>query len=97
MRQQNQPIVAHVAAAAEIAASKALTAAAGPAGAVQTAETTARKSAPAATSGPQFSGVMPPMATQGTVMISAHQRRISRSARCPLTLVAVGKKAPKAT
>src|SRR3546814_16949861 len=48
-----------------IARQKAETAAAGPSGCCQTPAETARKSAPAATSGPQFSTVIPPMATQG--------------------------------
>jgi hypothetical protein len=50
-----------------------------------------------ATKGAQFAGVMPPMATHGTVMISLHQRRISMSGRALASLVWVGKKAPKAT
>src|SRR5215469_9598801 len=60
--------------AADMALRKDFTAAAGPWGWSQTAEMTARKSAPAWTRGAQFSGEMPPMATDGTVMISLHQR-----------------------
>ena len=55
------------------------------------------KSAPAATSGRQFSGVIPPMATQGVTIISCQISRISGSARVLASLVVVGKKAPKAT
>ena len=55
------------------------------------------KSAPAATSGPQLAGVIPPMATHGVSMISCQISRISGSARVLASLVAVGKKAPNAT
>ena len=63
----------------------------------QTPADTARKSAPAATSGRQFWGVIPPMATQGISMVSCQMARTSASARIGASLVAVGKKAPKAT
>ena len=46
----------------------------------QTPAETARKSAPASISGFAFSTVMPPMATPGTTIISAHQRSNSMSA-----------------
>lgn len=75
----------------------AATAAAGPSGWFQTPLTTARKSAPAVTRGGQLSTVMPPMATQGTVVMADQISRISGSALVFGTLVVVGKKAPKAT
>src|SRR6185437_1628586 len=85
--------------AALIASLKALTAAAGPCGWSHTAAITARKSALALTSVPQFSGVIPPMAQDGTVMISFHQVRISGSlpAMRRVSLVVERKKPPKAT
>jgi hypothetical protein len=43
--------------------------------------TTARKSVPARTSGAQFSGVMPPIAQDGSSIISDHQARISGSSK----------------
>ena len=73
-----------------MARSNARTAAAAPSGQSHTADTTARKSAPASTRRPQFSGAMPPMATQGTVTASCHQRRIAGSARARGRLVDVG-------
>ncbi len=42
---------------------------------------TARKSAPASTSGPQFSWVMPPIAQHGTIVVSLQSRSTSGSAR----------------
>jgi len=50
-----------------------------------------------ATSVPQFSGVMPPIATEGTVITSLHQARSSGVAWCFVALLPLGKKAPKAT
>ena len=41
--------------------------------------------------------VIPPMATQGVSTVSCQMVRISGSGRCVVSLVAVGKKAPKAT
>ena len=76
---------------------KAFTAAAGPSGWPQTALQTARKSAPASTSARPFSGVMPPIATQGISNRVDHQDRIDGSGRWRASLVAVGKKAPNAT
>src|SRR5688572_9908873 len=76
---------------------KVFTAAAGPCGWSQTPEEPARKSAPASTRGVALAVVMPPMATQGTTIISAHQCRVSISALMLASLVVVGKKAPKAT
>src|SRR5690606_11696385 len=58
----------------------ALTAWAGPFSSVHTPPPTARKSAPARSSGSQFAAVIPPMATEGTVAVSLHHVRISRSA-----------------
>src|SRR4051794_28170345 len=84
-------------AAAAIAAFSALTPAAGPSGWFQMEPTTARKSAPARTSGWQFSAVMPPMAQQGSSIISDHQDRMSGVARALASLVPEGKNAPKAT
>src|SRR5579883_782064 len=78
---QRDPGHAVLSRAAAMALLKARTAAAGPAGWFQTALTTARKSAPARTSCEQFSGVMPPIATQGTVIISLHQARRSGDGR----------------
>ena len=62
-----------------------------------TAWLTARKSAPAPTSGPQFSGVIPPMATHGISNSDCHHLKSSGSGRCSLVLVLLGKKLPKAT
>ena len=73
------------------------TAAPGPASWFHTAPLTARKSAPASISGAAFSTVTPPIATQGISMIADHQRNTSGSARCEARLVALSKKAPKAT
>src|SRR5258707_6195706 len=61
------------ASASAIARLNARTAAPGPSRWFHTAVTTARKSAPAVTRGAQMSGVMPPIATPGTGMISLHQ------------------------
>src|SRR5690348_7362392 len=85
--------------AAAIAALNSLTAAPGPCGWSQTAAMTARKSAPASTSTRQFCGVIPPMAQQGTVMVSLHQRKISGSfpAMRRVSLVVERKNPPKAT
>jgi hypothetical protein len=69
----------------------------GPSGCDQIAPMTARKSAPASTSGPQLSCVMPPIAQQGITVVSLHHSRISGLARCFAAFVALGKKAPKAT
>src|SRR3977135_2474070 len=66
--------------ACAIAASIAATPAAGPWLCSQTALITARNSAPAATSGAQLPGVMPPMATAGIVMMRVHQDKVSISA-----------------
>src|SRR3546814_4495387 len=60
-------------------ASTAATPARGPSGWPHTAPLTARKSAPAFTSGAAFSAVMPPMATQGSSNSAVHQPRIDRS------------------
>ena len=49
------------------------------------------------TSAAQFAAVMPPMATQGSSIISDHHARIAGSARVGASLVAVAWKAPKAT
>jgi len=76
---------------------KARTAAAGPSGCCQTPALTARKSAPASTRGDALATVMPPMATHGTVIRLLHHARISGSACDGGFLVAVAKKAPKAT
>ena len=62
-----------------------------------TAPLTARKSAPAATSGAQFCGVIPPIATQGISNSDCHQVNSSGSGRCSLAFVSLGKKLPKAT
>ena len=75
----------------------ACTAAAGPSGCAQTAEQTARKSAPASTSTRPLSGVIPPIATQGISNRVVHQERIDGSGRWRVSLVVVGKKAPNAT
>src|SRR3954471_2429209 len=77
--------------------SNAFTAAAGPSACPHTAAHTARKSAPASTSARPFSGVMPPIATQGISKTRDHQERIEGSGRWSVGLVVVGKKAPKAT
>ena len=58
---------------------------------------TARKSAPAAITGRQFSTVMPPIATHGTCITPLHHWRMSSSAGVVTVLVPEGKKAPKAT
>ena len=47
--------------------------------------------------GAQFAAVMPPMATVGISITSAHQESSSGSALWTVSLVVVGKKAPKAT
>ena len=83
--------------AAAIAAFIARTPAAAPSGCAHTAPTTARKSAPARTSGAQLAAVMPPIATQGSSNMPLHHSRISGAGRCCVSLVEVGKKAPKAT
>ena len=62
--------------ACRIAVLSAFTPAAGPSGWLQTHPTTARKSAPARTSGAQLAGVMPPMAQHGSSIISDHHARI---------------------
>ena len=80
-----------------MAAKNPFTAAPGPCGWLQTALDTARKSAPASTTGPQFSGVIPPIATHGVCMVSCQIDRVSRSQEVGASLVVVGKKAPKAT
>src|SRR6478672_13909297 len=69
---------------------KAFTAAAGPWGCAHTPAETARKSAPASTSGLAFPTVIPPIATHGTTINSLHQRRISGSAAAFGCLVWVG-------
>ena len=63
----------------------------------QTPPATARKSAPAAITGRQFSTVMPPIATHGTSISSLHHSRMSSSAGVVTALVLDGKNAPKAT
>src|SRR5690242_15459758 len=83
--------------ASAIALFRARTPAAGPSGWFQMQPTTARKSAPARTSGPQFSGVMPPMAQQGSSISSDHHVRISGSMKRDTSLVPEGKNAPNAT
>src|SRR5690606_35084905 len=88
---------ARTASAAAIASLTARTPAAGPSGWFQTPPAMQRKSAPAVTSGPQLSGVMPPIATEGTVATSFHQASRSGSARRVTSFVPEGKKAPKAT
>jgi hypothetical protein len=45
----------------------------------------------------QFSGVIPPIATQGTTIKSLHHLSMSVLAEKFAILVVVGKKAPKAT
>src|SRR5580765_7758132 len=76
---------------------KARTAASGPSLWFHTPPATARKSAPAATTGRQFSTVMPPIATQGISIRPLHHSRISRSAGTVTVLVVDGKNAPNAT
>jgi hypothetical protein len=76
---------------------KAPTAAAGPPGCDQTDAQTARKSAPASTRTGAFSGVIPPIATQGSSKSVVHQPRIDGSGLWNTSLVLVGKKAPNAT
>src|SRR3546814_16666244 len=78
-------------------ASKAATPARGPSGWPNTAPLTARKSAPAFTSGAAFSAVMPPMATQGSSNRDVHQPRIDGTGRSWDSLIVVGYKATKAT
>ena len=73
------------------------TAVLGPSGWPHTPAETAKKSAPAATKGAQLSTVIPPMATQGTFVVSAHTYNTSMEAGSVFSLVAEGKKAPKAT
>src|SRR3546814_13348289 len=80
-----------------IARQKAETAAAGPSGCCQTPAETARKSAPAATSGPQFSTVIQTMATQGASIRPAHHSLVSGSAPLLAALVPAGQNATKAT
>src|SRR5262245_13317929 len=82
---------------AEKTSLKARTAASGPRGWFHTPPATARKSAPAATSGWQLATVMPPMATQGTSIRPLHHSTIPRSAGVVTVLVVDGKKAPNAT
>ena len=77
--------------AAAIEAFNARTPAAGPSGWFQTHPTTARKSAPAWTRGAQFSGVMPPMAQQGSSISSDHHWMISGSTKRVTSLVPGGK------
>src|SRR5262249_31587651 len=81
----------------ENSALKPRTAASAPSGCSHTPAETARKSAPASINPGALAIVMPPMATQGTTMISLHQRSNSISALVFGSLVLVGKKAPKAT
>src|SRR5262249_35831512 len=69
---------------------KRATAFSGAAAGAPTPAETARKSAPAAIKGAALSSVMPPMATQGTSMVSVHQDKRSGSARVSASLVAVG-------
>ena len=76
---------------------KARTAASGPSLWFHTPPATARKSAPAAITGRQFSTVMPPIATQGISISSLHHSTISMSAGVVTALVVEGKNAPKAT
>src|SRR5215472_14950314 len=80
--------------AAAIASFIARTPAAGPSGCPHTAPITARKSAPASTSGAQFAAVIPPIATHGSSIRSDHQRSVSGSARVFVSLLPVGKNAP---
>src|SRR5512143_2647390 len=68
---------------------KAFTAASGPSGYSQTPAETAMKSAPASISAGAFWTVMPPMATDGTTIISDHQRSSSISASVLGSLVRV--------
>ena len=82
---------------AAIAALSAFTPAAGPSGWFQMQPTTARKSVPARTRGPLFSGVMPPMAHDGSSIISDHQARISGSSKFVTSFVVDAKNAPNAT
>ena len=63
----------------------------------QTPPATARKSAPAAITGRQFSTVMPPIATHGISNSSLHHSTISSDAGVVTALVFEAKKAPKAT
>src|SRR5438105_14134854 len=81
----------------ENSALKSRTAASAPSGCSQTPADTARKSAPASISTGALAVVMPPMATEGTTMMSLHPRNSSISAAVLGSLVLVGKKAPKAT
>src|ERR1700678_507739 len=83
--------------AAAIAAFRVRTPAAGPSGWPHTQPITARKSAPACTSGAQFCAVMPPMAQHGSSISSDHQCRISGSTRLVTSLLPDGKNAPNAT
>ncbi len=76
---------------------KRLTASAGPPAYCQTPDETARKSAPDSINAWQLSMVIPPIATQGISKTSLHHLRISSVARLLGCLVAVSKKAPKAT
>ena len=76
---------------------KARTAASGPSWWFHTPPATAKKSAPAATTGLQFSTVMPPIATQGISNSSLHHSMISSDAGVVTVLVLDGKNAPKAT
>ena len=69
---------------------KFLTAAAGPSGWSHIAEMTAKKSAPALMRSEQFSGLIPPIATQGTVMKVLHFVKISGDGRPLEVLVLVG-------
>jgi hypothetical protein len=76
--------------ASAIVVFNALTPAAGPSGQHQMHPTTAKKSAPALTRGPQFPGVMPPMAQLGSSIISDHQLKMSGSTRLVTPLVSDG-------
>ena len=75
---------------------KAFTAAASPSGRFQIPSITARKSTPALMRGRQFSVVMPPIATEGTVVISFHHRTVTNFAGVVCSFVFVGKNAPNA-
>jgi hypothetical protein len=56
----------------------------------QIALETARKSAPARTMGPQLSGLIPPMATQGISKTVCHAASVESLAVCLVSLVVVG-------